>query len=102
MSQLSCDGLNKTRIGRQVAAEYRLDLVEQPVSRHDLKGLELVTRCVPVVVEADEAAGTLDEIMTLVGNRMPKDVYDVGQKVEVLYEDHPAEGFTLPRFRIVD
>jgi L-alanine-DL-glutamate epimerase-like enolase superfamily enzyme len=51
-------------------AEYRLDLVEQPVSRHDLKGLELVTRSVPVVVEADEAAGTIDEIMTLVANRI--------------------------------
>src|SRR6478752_86530 len=51
-------------------AEYRLDLVEQPVSRHDLKGLELVTRSVPVVVEADEGAGTIDEIMTLVSNRI--------------------------------
>ena len=27
---------------------------------------------------------------------------NVGQTVEVVYEDHPAEGFTLPRFRIVD
>ena len=39
---------------------------------------------------------------TLVGDKMPKDVYDVGQKVEIVYEDHPREGFTLPRFRIVD
>ena len=39
---------------------------------------------------------------TLVGSKTPKDVYDVGQKVVVVYEDHPAEGFTLPRFRIVD
>ena len=51
-------------------AAYRLDLVEQPVSRHDLKGLELVTRSVPVTVEADEGAGTIDEIMTLVSNRI--------------------------------
>ena len=51
-------------------AEYKLDLVEQPVSRHDLKGLALVTRSVPVVVEADEGAGTVDEIMTLVSERM--------------------------------
>src|SRR5262249_61244774 len=51
-------------------AEYRLDLVEQPVSRHDLKGLELVTRSVPVTVEADEGAGTIDEIMTMVSNRI--------------------------------
>ena len=39
---------------------------------------------------------------TLVGPRMPGDVYDVGQTVEVVYEDHPAEGFSLPRFRIVE
>jgi uncharacterized protein len=39
---------------------------------------------------------------TLIGTRMPKNVYDVGQKVEVVYEDHPAEGFTVPRFRIID
>ena len=39
---------------------------------------------------------------TLVGDKMPKDVYDVGQKVEIVYEDHPREGFTLPRFRISD
>jgi L-alanine-DL-glutamate epimerase-like enolase superfamily enzyme len=51
-------------------AEYRLDLVEQPVSRDDLKGLELVTRSVPVTIEADEGAGTVDEIMTLVSNRI--------------------------------
>jgi len=37
-----------------------------------------------------------------VGGRQPKDVYDVGQRVEIVYEDHPTEGFTIPRFRIVD
>jgi L-alanine-DL-glutamate epimerase-like enolase superfamily enzyme len=51
-------------------AEFGLDLVEQPVPRNDLKGLELVTRSVPVVIEADEGAGTVDEIMTLVSNRI--------------------------------
>jgi L-alanine-DL-glutamate epimerase-like enolase superfamily enzyme len=51
-------------------AQYRLDLVEQPVSRDDIKGLELVTHSVPVTVEADEGAGTLDEIMRLVSNRI--------------------------------
>ena len=51
-------------------AEFGLDLVEQPVPRHDLKGLELVTRSVPVTVEADEGAGTLDEIAMLVSNRI--------------------------------
>jgi L-alanine-DL-glutamate epimerase-like enolase superfamily enzyme len=45
-------------------------LVEQPVSRHDLEGLALVTRSVPVTVEADEGAGTIDEIMTLVSRRI--------------------------------
>ena len=39
---------------------------------------------------------------TLIGSKLPKDVYDVGQKVEIVYEDHPNEGFTLPRFRIVE
>ena len=51
-------------------AEFGLDLVEQPVPRNDLKGLELVTRSVPVVVEADEGANTVDDIMTLVSNRI--------------------------------
>lgn len=50
--------------------EYRIDLVEQPVASNDLKGLELVTRSVPVTVEADEGAGSVDEIMTLVSNRI--------------------------------
>jgi uncharacterized protein len=39
---------------------------------------------------------------TLVGDRMPRDVYDVGQRVEIVYEDHPRDDFTLPRFRIAD
>jgi uncharacterized protein len=39
---------------------------------------------------------------TLIGDKRPKDVYDVGQKVEIVYEDHPNDGFTLPRFRIVE
>jgi uncharacterized OB-fold protein len=37
----------------------------------------------------------------LVGDRKPKNIYDVGQRVEVVYEDHPNEGFTIPKFRIV-
>src|SRR5207237_5553151 len=57
-----------TAINRMAA--HRLDLVEQPVSRNDLKGLALVTRSVPVVVEADESAGTVNEIMTLVSERI--------------------------------
>jgi uncharacterized OB-fold protein len=39
---------------------------------------------------------------TIIGDKMPKDVYDVGQRLEVVYEDHPNEDFTLPRFRIID
>jgi L-Ala-D/L-Glu epimerase len=51
-------------------APFGIDLVEQPVARSDLKGLALVTRSVPVTIEADEAAGTVEEIMTLVGDRI--------------------------------
>jgi uncharacterized OB-fold protein len=39
---------------------------------------------------------------TLVGDRLPKNIYDIGQRVEVVYEDHPNEGFTIPKFRIID
>jgi hypothetical protein len=31
-----------------------------------------------------------------------KEIKDVGQRVEVVYEDCPNEGFTLPKFKIVD
>jgi L-Ala-D/L-Glu epimerase len=50
-------------------AEYGIDLVEQPVSADDFEGLALVTRSVPVTVEADEAAGSLREIFELVSKR---------------------------------
>jgi uncharacterized protein len=50
------------------------------------------------IIELDE--GPLIS-STIIGDKQPKDVYDVGQTVEVVYEDHPKEGFTLPRFRIV-
>jgi L-alanine-DL-glutamate epimerase-like enolase superfamily enzyme len=50
-------------------AECRIDLVEQPVHKGDLAGLALVTRMVPVTVEADEAAGSLHEIFELVSRR---------------------------------
>ena len=50
-------------------AEHRIDLVEQPVSADDFEGLALVTRSVPVTVEADEAAGSLREIFELVSKR---------------------------------
>jgi uncharacterized protein len=38
----------------------------------------------------------------LVGDNQPTDVHSVGQRVEIVYEDHPNEGFTLPKFRIID
>jgi L-alanine-DL-glutamate epimerase-like enolase superfamily enzyme len=47
-------------------SDYDLDLVEQPVARYDLEGLKLVSRSVKPPVEADESAGTLDEIATIV------------------------------------
>jgi L-alanine-DL-glutamate epimerase-like enolase superfamily enzyme len=50
-------------------ADYNIDLVEQPVSADDFEGLALVTRTVPVTVEADEAAGSLAEIYQLVTKR---------------------------------
>src|ERR1700730_7045270 len=50
-------------------AEFRIDLVEQPVHRADIAGLALVTKSVPVTVEADEAAGSLAEIFALVAER---------------------------------
>jgi L-alanine-DL-glutamate epimerase-like enolase superfamily enzyme len=50
-------------------SECRIDLVEQPVHTGDLEGLALVTRTVPVTVEADEAAGSLNEIFELVSRR---------------------------------
>ncbi len=50
--------------------KYDIDLVEQPVAADDYEGLALVTRMVPVTVEADESAGSLHEIFTLVAHRM--------------------------------
>jgi L-alanine-DL-glutamate epimerase-like enolase superfamily enzyme len=51
-------------------AEFDIDLAEQPVAIDDLVGLKLVTDSVPVTVEADESAGGLDEVMTLVSGRI--------------------------------
>ena len=51
-------------------AEYGLDLAEQPVHVDDREGLALVTRMVPVTVEADEAAGSLKEVYDLVSQRV--------------------------------
>ena len=51
-------------------APYNLDLAEQPVKANDLIGLKAVTQAVPVTVEADEAAYSLDQVMILVRERI--------------------------------
>ncbi len=51
-------------------AEYRLDLVEQPVAIDDYEGMKLVTNAVPVTVEADESAGSIEQVSTLVENQI--------------------------------
>ena len=53
-----------TRMG-----DYNIDLAEQPVSADDFEGLKLVTQSVPITIEADEAAGSLQEIYRLVKER---------------------------------
>jgi L-Ala-D/L-Glu epimerase len=51
-------------------APHRIDLAEQPVHAEDLLGLKAVTQAVPITVEADEAAYSLDRVMTLVRERI--------------------------------
>lgn len=50
-------------------AKYAIDLAEQPVPVEDFEGLALVTRSVPITIEADEAAGSLNDIYRLVTRR---------------------------------
>jgi L-Ala-D/L-Glu epimerase len=51
-------------------APYGIDLAEQPVKANDLLGLKAVTQAVPITVEADEAAYSLDQVMILVRERI--------------------------------
>jgi len=51
-------------------APYKIDLAEQPVEVKDLAGLKAVTQAVPITVEADEAAYSLDQVMILVRERI--------------------------------
>ena len=51
-------------------APSRIDLAEQPVKANDLLGLKAVTQAVPITVEADEAAYSLDQVMILVRERI--------------------------------
>ncbi len=50
--------------------EFGIDIIEQPVPMYDFKGLELVTHSVHTVVEADESARSVADVMTLASNRM--------------------------------
>jgi L-alanine-DL-glutamate epimerase-like enolase superfamily enzyme len=50
-------------------ADYDIDLVEQPNHADDMDGLKLISRAVPVTIEADEAAGSLSDIYRLVTER---------------------------------
>ena len=45
-------------------------LVEQPVEASDLRGLELITRSVTQLVEADESAVTIEDVTRLASNRI--------------------------------
>lgn len=51
-----------------------------------------------VLVELDE--GPLIS-STIVGDQ-PEDLMAVGRAVKVVYEDYPADGFTVPRFELMD
>jgi uncharacterized OB-fold protein len=51
-----------------------------------------------VLVELDE--GPLIS-STIVGEQ-PEDLMAVGRPVEIVYEDYPADGFTVPRFRLIE
>lgn len=49
---------------------FRIDLVEQPVPFNDLRALKMVTDAVPVTVEADEAAYSVDQVMLICRERI--------------------------------
>ncbi len=51
-------------------AEYGLDIAEQPVPASDFNGLREVTRAVPVAIEADESASSVDAVHRLVADRI--------------------------------
>jgi L-alanine-DL-glutamate epimerase-like enolase superfamily enzyme len=51
-------------------AEYGIALAEQPVAANDFAGLKLVTDSVPLTVEADESADSLDAVFRLVSDRV--------------------------------
>jgi len=52
------------------AAEYNLDMIEQPVREFDLEGLATVTRGVSIAVEADESAFSPQSTFNLAARRI--------------------------------
>ncbi len=59
---------------QMMAAFHRMErhdiaLLEQPVPAHDWAGLALLTRSLPVAIEADESAGTVHDVHRLVAER---------------------------------
>ena len=50
-----------------------------------------------VIVELDE--GPL--ISSTIVGKQPEDLMAVGTPVQIVYEDYPAEGFTIPRFELI-
>lgn len=51
-------------------SEFRIDLAEQPVAAQDFAGMKQVTASVPMVVDADESADSLDAVFRLVSERI--------------------------------
>jgi L-alanine-DL-glutamate epimerase-like enolase superfamily enzyme len=49
--------------------EFGIDMVEQPVRESDLEGLGMVTRAVPIGVEADESAFSPESTLALAAGR---------------------------------
>lgn len=49
--------------------KFDIALVEQPVPALDWDGLALITRTIPASVEADESAGSVDDVFRLVSDR---------------------------------
>ena len=49
--------------------DFDITLFEQPVGRHYLEGLKLVTQSTNIMIEADESAGDFREILELVRTR---------------------------------
>ena len=49
---------------------FDVALVEQPVPASDWDGLALITQTIPAAVEADESAGSVDDVFRLVSDRV--------------------------------